>query len=105
MKLDLLQILKNTLVDLLRQTAARWTEGLYAAATQNREKWLRETRLLVEECVKLRAGFRSVVSKPSKFINSVPREVVQIIDEYDKNNVIHLTAADIEIHKHVSRCM
>jgi len=30
---------------------------------------------------------------------------VQIIDEYDKNNVLHLTIADIEIHKHVCRCM
>jgi hypothetical protein len=78
---------------------------LYAAATQSREKWLRETLLLEEECVKLRADFRWVGSKPSKFFNSVPREVVQIIEEYDKTNVLHLTTADIEIHKHVCRCM
>ena len=87
MKLDLFQVLKNNLVDPVRQTAARWTTRLYAAATQNREKWLRETRLLEEECVKLHADFRWVGSKPSKFINSVPREVVQIIDEYDKKKM------------------
>ena len=105
MKLDLFQVLKNNLVDPVRQTAARWTTRLYAAATQNREKWLRETRLLEEECIKLHADFRWVGSKPSKFINSVPREVVQIIDEYDKNNVLHLTTADTGIHKHVCLCM
>jgi len=30
---------------------------------------------------------------------------VQITDEYDKNNVLHLTTFDVEIHKHVCRCM
>jgi hypothetical protein len=104
MKLDLLQILQNTLVDSVRQTAARWTERLYAAATQNREIWLRETRLLEEESVKLRADFRWVGLKPRKFFNNVPREDVQIIDEYDTNKV-HITTSDVEIHKHVCRCM
>ena len=104
MKLDLLQILKNILVDSVRHTAARWTERLYATATQNREKWLRETRLLEEKCVKLRADVRWVGAKPSKFFNIVPREVVQIIDEYDKS-VLHLTTTDIEIYTHVCRCM
>jgi hypothetical protein len=42
--------------------------------------------------------------KTQKILYNVPREDVQIIDEYDKNNV-HLTTLDVEIHKHVCRCM
>ena len=45
-----------------------------------------------------------VGAKPSKFFNIVTREVVQIIDEYDKS-VLHLTTTDIEIYTHVCRCM
>jgi hypothetical protein len=106
MKWDLLQTLEDSLLDSVRLTAAGWTERLYWAATQSREKWLRETQLLEEECGKFRKDFLWLASKPSEFTNRVAREIVQIIDEYDKNSGLHLsTSADREIHKHVCRCM
>jgi hypothetical protein len=60
---------------------------------------------LEREYVKFLADFRWVGSEPSGFINRAARKVVQIIDEYDENNVLNLTTADIEIHKQVCRCM
>ncbi|GFG34592.1 hypothetical protein Cfor_01923 [Coptotermes formosanus] len=106
MKWDLLQALEDTLIDFVRQTAARWTERLYWAVSLSRKKWLRETQLLEEECGKFRADFLWLGSKPSEFINRAAKEVVQIIDKYDRNNGLHLTTtADKEIHKHICRCM
>lgn len=106
MKWDLLEMFEDNVIDSVRQWAASRFDRLHWAANHSREKWLQETQLLEENCEKFREDLLWLGSHPNKLINRVVKEVMQIVNTYDRNNDSYLTTtADREIHHHVCRYM